>query len=489
MNASVQTPPAGAAASGFERAPSPGPAPQALAGPPLAEARLPNGLRLLLAERRGLPLLSLRLQLDALGSWRDPPGQAGLGEWLLAALVQGATLRTEAGPERSDAAELVWAAERLGGALDRSQGLLNAQLGLTLPSSVADEGLALLADLVQRPLLGAAELQTAREELLDGHARQLAEAPALARLLARRLFWGADGPGQLPDAAGLARLRRDDLLALRRRALQPAACTLLLAGDLGLDEALRLAGDHFGDWQPAAGMAAPSGPLQRAGAGVAPTWVLDSPGLSQASLLMALPEAGLAGLDPAALLAPALLVQGQGARLTRSLRGQRSLSYGIGAELQRLPEAGWLLLEAQTRAAQGLELAQLMQAELQRLLDQPPQADELEARRQAWLGAQELRLETTAGLAGWLAEASALPEGPAQLRRLGQALQALAPQPLQDLLQAHCRRYWQPERMRTVLVLDLAAAGGAQRLAQLLPGARLLARRGLDLRRLDPRPL
>ena len=96
-----------APAQGFDTPPQPGaPRPLTIAIP--FEQRLPNGLRVVLAERRGVQLVSAQLVVLS-GSEVDPPRQAGLAELTAGMLAKGT--------RRRSASALAQAAESLGGAL------------------------------------------------------------------------------------------------------------------------------------------------------------------------------------------------------------------------------------------------------------------------------------------------------------------------------------------------------------------------------------
>ena len=61
--------------------------------PAVAESRLSNGMRVLVAPTQGLPLVSARLGFDA-GSSDDPAGKAGVASLTAALLTQGTATRT-----------------------------------------------------------------------------------------------------------------------------------------------------------------------------------------------------------------------------------------------------------------------------------------------------------------------------------------------------------------------------------------------------------
>lgn len=458
-------------AQGFDRPPPPGPE-LPWPRPVLGEARLDNGLRLLVAERRGLPLHSLRLLLPELGSLGDPAGKAGLARLHLLVLSRGALREGEP----ATAGQIAAAAEGLGASLELATEARAGSLGLTVGGPALLPALELLADLLLHPTLEAAELERCREELLDGREQQLADPVQLAALLAGRLFWGEGARGQLLSPASLARVQRRDLLALQAR-LRPERCILVMTGDLDLDEARALAQRHFGAWRSRGGAEAAADAQRQPGGAAMPvrSLLVDQPGAAQASIALASGHAG-AGQDWAeAQLALAVLGQGFSSRLNQALRIQRGLAYGVDCEAERLPGAGLLLASAQTRPEQAAEAVGLLSAELLRLGREPVPAAELNARRAALLGEQARALETTAGLAGLLSEL-ALDGRPLQdLAALPQALAGLTPEDLQ----AFAARHWQPASLRRVIVADLARAGAALR--QLDPAAWVIPRARLDL--------
>ena len=101
-----------AAAQPFEMPPPVAePRPLTVAAP--AEQALPNGLRVIVAPRRGVPLVTAQLVLLS-GSEADPPQRAGL-----AALTAGLLSR---GTRRYSAPALASAAEALGGSLVSAAG-------------------------------------------------------------------------------------------------------------------------------------------------------------------------------------------------------------------------------------------------------------------------------------------------------------------------------------------------------------------------------
>lgn len=460
-----------ALAQRFDEIPAPGPA-QALPVPLLEEFRLDNGLRVLLGRRPGFPLVSVRLMLD-LGSLLDPPGKAGLAQ-LAAQLLGKGVLR---GEQAVDAAEIAFAAERLGASLETVTGVQHSSLALTLATPRLDEGLALLADLVRRPSLPAEELERSRSQLLDALKLSLADPAALAGLLGPRLFWGMGPYGQSPSPASLARLRREEVQALLRQRLRPDATTLVLSGDVEPAAARALAQRHFGGWRQNR-MAPPAPPPLATSQSAGPaTLLLDLPGAGQSAVLLLAPfaaRADLAGQRDGAL-ANAVLGQGYSSRLSQEVRIKRGLSYGANSAVECLPGAGLLSAQAQTKHGSAAEVAALMREQILLLAREPVPAAELEARRASLLGEHGRQLETTAGLAALLAEQLLRGRAPLELARAPEQWAGVGAAQLQAFAAAH----WRAERLRCVVVADLAAAGDGLR--RLDPQARVVRAAELDL--------
>ena len=455
-------------AQGFDRPPPAGPA-LPLLPPPLGETVLPNGLRVLVAQRRGVPLVSVRLLLTEAGSLGDAEGKAGLARLHLLVLSRGVLRDGE--PNSAD--DIAFAAESLGAALEVETLAEAGSLGLTVARPALEEALDLLGDLLLQPMLAPDEVERGREELLDARRQQLDDAAQLAPLLARRLHWGPGAAGLLPGAASLARLTRRDLLEQQRR-LRPDACVLVLAGDIDLEEARSLALLQFGEWRP------PAQPLperRRLQPVELPprTLIVDRPGAAQASIALAAPFPGAAALGAEARLALSVLGQGYSSRLNQQLRIRRGLAYGVSCEADSAGGAGLLLSTTQTRPALAAEAIALMGAEWLRLAEDEIGAAELDARRAALLGSHGRALETTATLAGLLVEQALSGRPLAELQRLAEALEQVTPTQLHSWLQA---QRWQDEELRRVVVADLAAAGPALR--QLDPAAWIVPHARLD---------
>jgi zinc protease len=372
-----------------------------------------------------------------------------------------------------DATTLVRQAEALGSSLSAGAGASALSLGMTVTTPKLDAAVALMADVLRRPLLARAELERSRRQMSDALRVSLADPAALAGMVARRLQWGDAPGGAVPTPDSLARVQRADLLAFHQHWVRPDAAALLLAGDIDLPRAQALARRHLGDWaapaQPLPSLADPA-PQPRLG----PLLLIDLPGSGQSSVVLVGGFSALGDADRRiGQVANAVLGGGYSARLNQAVRVQRGLAYGAGSRAESGEQGGLWLARTQTDHRNALAVAQLLHQEVARLADQPPTAEELGARQASLTGGFARGLETTAGLAGQVAELWIQRRPWSALADFAREVQAVQPAQVAD----YARRHWGADRLRVVVVGDGSAAPadwsalGAQPLR--LPAAQL----------------
>ncbi len=440
-----------AATPGVDAPPPPAP-PRALQLPPLHELVLDNGLRAVVAPRPGLPLASVAIVLRG-GAEADPPGRAGLADATATLLARGA-LR---GGRPVDASALARQAEALGASLESDSDWRSVRVAMTVSTPRLGDALALLADVVRRPLLGADELERWRAQALDDVDLARADPAVVAAQVARRLRWGAGAHGAVVTRASVQRISRDDVRALHRRIARPDAALVVFAGDVDAPHALALLRRHLGDWRRPAGAPAPDTPRDAAPLPAALALV-DMPGAGQSSVVLAAPWSGSADPElPAAQVAAALLAGGYSSRLSQAVRIRRGLSYGVYGSTEAYGADGWWSAAAQTHHASAAQVLQLMRDEVERLRHEPPDAGELAARQAALVGAFARGWDTTAGIATLLASQWASGRPWSALAEHAQRLAAVDAAQVSEF----ARRRWPPDALRAVVVGDLAAAGDA----------------------------
>jgi zinc protease len=374
-----------------ERTPLPEPAePVSPTTPPVADFRLDNGMRVLVVEKEGLPLVSARLNFDA-GAAYEAPGKAGLAGMTAALLTQGTTTRT--------APQIATEIEQLGASIGAGAGSDFANVYANAPADVFPRAVELMADLVRNPTFAQEELERQRDQALDGLRVALSTPGPVAAQAAGRVIYGeapygAPGGGTLTS---LPALTREDVANFHRQRYRPIDATLVFSGAIDEAEARRLAEAAFGDWtSPSAVGAAvdPSGPA------LPPrVVVIDQPGAGQAAVTVALRGVSRTDADYFPLTLGNTLLGGSfTSRLNQEIRIKRGLSYGTRSSLGVRADEGLFTASAQTRNDAAAEVAGLILAEIERLSTTQPTEQEMTTRRAILTGAFGSSLETVDGL-------------------------------------------------------------------------------------------
>ena len=444
------------------------PRPLAIAAP--SEARLPNGLRVIVARREGIPLVSAEL-VALSGAEVDPPHLSGLASLSAALMTQGT--------KRHSAPELAAAAEALGGSLDSGAGWNSALVSITVTTPKLDAALALVAEVAREPVFAAEEIERVRTQTLDQLKVAYASPGTLAGLVAERLAYGS-GPYGHPASGtpeSLPRIGRDDLVGVHRRTFRPDNAVLILAGDVSADAGIALARRHFGSWAAPA-ESAPVTPVARAGAPTPAAAVIDMAKSGQAGVAFALPLPERSGSDRATgSVLNSVLGSGYSSRLNQEVRVKRGLSYGDGSTIEARREAALLRVSVQTKNESAAEVVKLVQDEIDRLMTQPVAAEELAARKLTLIGGFSRGVETTAGLAAAIRSLVVANRPPAELKeRIGQ-LEAVSAADIQRYAAVHLA----PANRRLAVAGEASAFATALRAAQ--PGLVTVAQDALDLDR------
>ena len=193
---------------------------------------LPNGLRVVHLEDRERPLVRVSLLLRVLPS-DTPPGRPGL------ALLAGRMLTGPGGP-RTEAVDRDL--EAAGIRLDTASAPEGLTWKLAARNREQDRAMGLLAELVLRPVLNPQHLAACRADCMkDLFQRGASPGDRLREALA----WD---PAERPTEATLLAIGPEDLATFQQRVFRPERATLILHGDLGIEQAKRLVLLNFGSW-------------------------------------------------------------------------------------------------------------------------------------------------------------------------------------------------------------------------------------------------
>ena len=364
------------------------------------ETKLDNGLRVIVAQRPNLPLVSAHMVICS-GSETDAPDLAGT------ASMTGALLSK--GTESMTAPQIAEAIESLGGDISSGAGWDASNASLIIMSDKLDRGFSIFSDVVLHPTFRDEEIERSRKQRLDGLRVAMQQPGSVAGYVVERTVFG---DGEYGHASGgtletIARIKRNNIVDFYKKYYTPSNAALVLAGDVTLDQAKALAQKYFGDWKSSGETSSPAN--NSTGEWKPRNVVIDMPQAGQAAVAVAKPAIKRDSPDYySGLVANAALGNGFISRLNREIRIKRGLSYGASSSLEARRDSGPFSASAQTKNESAAEVAKLLMAELKSLVDEPVQGEELKSRQAVLTGSYARSLETNDGYAGKLAALVAL---------------------------------------------------------------------------------
>ena len=210
------------------------------------QATLPNGLKLVLVPRPGVPLVSVSLLLDA-GYAADQDATPGTAKLALNALTLGTP--------RRDALQISSELGDLGAAISAGSSLDSSSVSLSALKRNLDASLALFADVVLRPTFPAADVAKLRNQQLAAIQQERKSPVSMALRVFPKLLYGDGNAYSLPLTgsgyeATVAKLTPADLQRFHDLWFRPNNATLVVVGDTTLAEMQPKLEKLFGGWQP-----------------------------------------------------------------------------------------------------------------------------------------------------------------------------------------------------------------------------------------------
>jgi zinc protease len=410
--------------------------------PAAEESTLPNGLRVVVVPRPGVPLIELRLRVPfAASSSATAHEHTALGAVLSGAVLLGTTSHDQNGIAellQSHGAELSVSTDP-----DR----------LLMATTLLPNGLA--------PVLGVvAELLTAAtypDDRVEGERDRVAERIAIARsqpsvvaraALAARRYGDHPYAIALPEAERVSAVDGEALRVLHRERVLPAGSTLVLVGDLEPAAAVDVVAGALTGWS-GAGTALDPPP--------APTLytpgieLVDRPGAVQSNIRLGGPAPSRTDPDLAAVRLANMIFGGYfSSRLVENIRERRGYTYSPRSSVDHQAAGSSFLVEADVATeVTGPALLETWY-ELGRMALTAVTEGELDGARRYILGSMALSTATHAGLASTLSAliGAGLPAG-----WLAEHQQALAAVTV-DQVQEASRRYLGAAALTAVVVGD-----------------------------------
>ena len=426
---------------------APAPGPEVVFTPPkIQEAKLPNGVRVLLVERRDLPVVAVEITTDR-GADQAPPA---VGGFVGAMLTQGT--KTRSSLDFSDAMG------RIGASFGSWVGYDGGGVSGQALAPNFDELLTLLGDAYMRPAFAKAEVDRERSRRLTTLAQINDNPGSLLNVAVGRALYPEAHPYAAPvigTEETLQKIKPSDLAAFHAAHFQPDRTTVSISGDVTREQAMREVERVFGGWKGKAKPAKePELPGDRAGPRVV---VLDRPGLTQSSVAVGLPGVARSSPDYEALLVMNTILGGQfSSRLNLNLREKHAYTYGArsGFDMRHGPgpfTAGGAIVRESTGPAVGEILS-----EIKRIREEPVGEEELGAAKENLIGQLPARFETVNATASTLAGLAIYGLPLDEYANRAAKIERVSREDVQRV----ARQYLVPERTRLVLVGDAAVVKG-----------------------------
>ena len=356
-----------------ETPPPPGPL-RPFSVPQIRETRLPNGLRVVVAERRSLPIVHARIIVNA-GAINEPAEKSGL------ATLTG-TLLIEGGAGGMNSAELAQRIDALAAQVVSSASFSLANVNVTALSGVFGDAMGLAVTALRSPSFDEREFGRVRSQFLSGYEQSMASAEGVASKVFSQAMFRPEAPySRSPSgtATTLNAITRDDVVAWHSRMFAPGNTTILYVGDIAFDDAVALSTRLFSDWSaPSPVVTLPANPLHAFSS--TRVILVDRPGSVQSAIYVGVP--GIATVDDDFFRMTVLnriLGGGFTSRINTNLRERRGFTYGAGTQLSALQNAGTFFATSSVRTnATDSALVEVMN-EYQRIAAEPVPAAEYQA--------------------------------------------------------------------------------------------------------------
>lgn len=350
--------------------------------PRIEEARLDNGLRVLVAHRPQLPVVAVQLAILR-GVDQGSPA--------VATILSGMRLR---GTRALSSKDFLDACDATGGGISFYSDFDSTTVGGWGLGSTFPQILDLVSGAVRTPALDPAEIELERASRIAEIARSRSRPEALAGAAMRVLLYPAGHPyagSSIGTSSELAKVKKSDLETMQATLFGPTDAVLAVAGDVTLEQARAEAQRVFGDWK---GQQKPRTPVVSP-----PLLARDAPrvvlvphaGATQSEVLVAARGAPAGSADVDALVMVGSRLAG---RITDTLRKLHHVTYDVAAETDTRLGPGPFTISTAVETRYTVASVREILAEIDRIRTQRTNSNVMKRLRGGSLRGIPLRFET-----------------------------------------------------------------------------------------------
>lgn len=363
---------------------------------PIEHWQTRQGAQVYFVQARNLPMVDVSVDFPAGSAYdtREKSGVSALTQNLLK-LGAGGLSEDEIARRMADSGAL------LGGRADSDRA--GASLRTLSSPEELKQSLEVFASILQRPEFPAPVLEREKQRIIDA----IKEADTKPETILSRNFnalayanhpYGLRGAG---EAATVAKIARDDLIAFYRRYYAANLAVVAIIGDLTRADAEKIA-EQLTAELPRAGQVPGIPPVPSLTQ--AESRVVPHPA-SQSHLLVGMPGIKRSDPDYFPLFVGNYILGGGGfsSRMTEEVRSKRGLAYSAYSYFSPMQERGPFVIGLQTRKDQAGEALKVVRATLKEFLERGPTADELREAKQNLAGGFPLRIDSNRKILDYLA--------------------------------------------------------------------------------------
>ncbi len=294
--------------------------------PATQRAKLSNGMEVIVAERKGVPVVNMNLLVDA-GYAADQFAQPGTATLAMNMLDEGTKAKNSIEISKELAA--------LGATLGAGSNLDTSNVSLSTLKSTLDRALNLYADVILNPAFPQADFERLQKLQIATIQSEKSQPIAMALRVFPGLLYGASHAYGNPYTGtgtedSVAKLRREDLVKFHGTWFKPNNATLVVVGDTTLAEIQPKLEALFAGWKagpvPQKNIATIALPAKQV------VYLVDKPGAIQSVIIagvLALPKSNP---DEIAIESMNTVLGGAFiSRLNMNLRENKHWSYGAGS--------------------------------------------------------------------------------------------------------------------------------------------------------------
>lgn len=357
---------------------------------------LDNGAVVIAKRSDATPAVTVHASFAA-GSIYDPPGRAGLAQFVAKVIDRGT--------ETHDGDQIAEQLEDRGVSLNVIVNRHALQLVLTCLVEDLDPVLATLADVVMHPTFPEGAVQQKRAELITQIRQDEDNPAAVAGEASMAAVYGETHPyGSRPRGSveSVEAITRGDIQAFHAARVTPPTLSLVLVGDVEPGAAIASAARAFGGWlgTPGGEVALAEPPEHQA------RTVRVIPMMNKSQADIAYGFAAVRRHDPefyAFWLMNNILGQySLGGRLGESIRERQGMAYYAFSGLDANVIRGPLVIRAGVAADNVEKAVASIDAELTKMASEGPTDQEMNESRQYLIGSMPRNLETNLGIANFL---------------------------------------------------------------------------------------